>query len=405
MLTGRRATRVAERGVWPAGRRLARPRAAGRPLARLLVGGLLLLAVACGGGAEGVGAAVDPPATSAPPPVRIMIVGDSITHESAGDYTWRYRLAKHLERTAPGRVDFVGDRADLWDNVADVGGSLDYPDPDFDREHHARWGISIKDQLDLGDVLRRIPADVILFAAGANDLSYYTNPPDTIAVLRRVIDTARAANPDITFIVGHVLTRADFSTNEFNLPGAPEFNKLLDATAPSWSTAASRVLVARTDEGWNPFVHAWDGSHPTPDGEVLIARGFADALAGLGIGEPYGPVASGISWPGTGRAPTAVPDGPTRVRLAWPATPGATQYIVEQRSVSAGERTFARAPASVAGYQWTSGELPPGVTMAYRVVPAKGRMIGKPGPEVVITVGFPAPVAAGAAGAGGVPGG
>ena len=38
-----------------------------------------------------------PPTVADPAPVRIMVVGDSITEGSSGDWTWRYRLAKYLD--------------------------------------------------------------------------------------------------------------------------------------------------------------------------------------------------------------------------------------------------------------------------------------------------------------------
>ncbi|MBL7501036.1 GDSL family lipase [Frankia sp. CNm7] len=318
-----------------------------------------------------------------------MIVGDSITHESAGDYTWRYRLAEHLARTAPGRVDFVGDRADVWDNVADKGGSTDYADPRFDREHHALWGDSLRNEVPaIEAAVRATPADVVLVLLGANDLTYWTLPADTVVLMKQFIDNVRRVNPRMTFVLGHVLPRADFRDNSLNLPQAGVFNSLVDEQAAAWSTPASKVVVARTEIGFDPLRDAWDGSHPTPHGELLIARGFADALASLGLGAPFGPVPDNVPWPGTGRPPTVAQAAPgdTRVTLTWPATPGATQYVVERRVVSWNEQAFIRVPASVSGYSWTSDPLLPGVTVAYRVVPMKGRMAGQPGPSVDYTV-------------------
>lgn len=46
------------------------------------------------------------------PVERIMVVGDSITQGSSGDYTWRYRLWRHLTDRGV-RVDLVGPRDDL----------------------------------------------------------------------------------------------------------------------------------------------------------------------------------------------------------------------------------------------------------------------------------------------------
>ena len=44
--------------------------------------------------------------------MRILIVGDSMTQGSAGDWTWRYGLWKHLD-DADVDVDFVGPNDDL----------------------------------------------------------------------------------------------------------------------------------------------------------------------------------------------------------------------------------------------------------------------------------------------------
>jgi len=383
--TSRLRGRAAHR-VQTASRVQPERRATGRTrLARAVPLAAAALLAGCSAGA----APGRPVAASAQPPLRILIIGDSITHESAGDYTWRYRLAQHLERTARGQVDFVGDHDDIWDNVADKSGSYDYADPDFDRQHHARWGDSLRNEVPhIADAARANPADVMLVALGANDLAYFTQPPDTAVLMRQLIDNVRQVNPNMTFVVAHVLTRADFNDDSMNLPGAPPFNAILDAQAPGWSTPTSKVVVARTDLGWNPLRDAWDGSHPTPDGEEIIARGFADALAGLGIGADYGPLPAHIPWPGIGRAPVVVPAaaGDTRVTLTWPATPGATQFIVERQVVTWHEPGFTAAPGSVAGYTWTSDPLVPGVTVAYRVVPMKGRMAGSPSPATTYTV-------------------
>jgi lysophospholipase L1-like esterase len=362
-----------------------------RPVGVTRRAGLTALATAAlAAGCSAAPARPKAPTPPAAPPVRIMIVGDSITHESAGDYTWRYRIWQHLQLTAPGRAHFVGDRDDVWDNVADRGGCYDYADPHFDRWHHARWGDSLRDETPvIGEVVRAHPADLMMIAIGANDLSYWTVPVDTATLLRRFLDNVRAVNPAMTFVIGHVLDREDFSNDTMNLPNAPIFNTILDTQAASWSTSTSRVLVADTDRAWNPLVHAWDGSHPTSDGEMIITRGFADALAGLGLGKPFGPLPAHIPWPGVGRAPTAVPvsAGSGRYALAWAATPGATQYVVERQVVSWGEPGFLPQGGGVAGYSWTTDHLLPGVTVAYRVVPWKGRMPGHPGRATTFTVG------------------
>ena len=45
----------------------------------------------------------------APTPLRVMIVGDSITHGEEGDYTWRYRVWEWFRSCVPEvKATFVG---------------------------------------------------------------------------------------------------------------------------------------------------------------------------------------------------------------------------------------------------------------------------------------------------------
>nr|MDT0665676.1 hypothetical protein [Micromonospora sp. DSM 115978] len=178
-----------------------------------------------------------------------------------------------------------------------------------------------------------------------------------------------------------VLDRTDYVGGRNLQPQATAYNAILDGSVAGWSTPRSRVVVARTYDGWDPYAHTWDGSHPNPTGEVYIARGVANALWQLGVGAQYGPIYGRIEWPAVGRAVTAASQ-PNRIALSWGTTPGATSYLIEQRVVSYGEQTFTRLPYGVSATSWTTGALPPGFTAEYRVVPVKGVMIGLPGPAV-----------------------
>ena len=104
--------------------------------------------------------------------IRVMIMGDSITQETTGDYTWRYRLAEHLSLTAPGLVNFVGDRSDVYDDVASKQGSHAYADPLFDSDHSAVWGDALSLEMPKVQALvQKIPTDVLIVALGGNDRS------------------------------------------------------------------------------------------------------------------------------------------------------------------------------------------------------------------------------------------
>src|SRR5260221_13187745 len=60
--------------------------------------------------------------------VRIMIVGDSISEGSSGDYTWQYRLYEDL-RADGVSPQMVGPYNWLFNNVTNVDGDCSYADP------------------------------------------------------------------------------------------------------------------------------------------------------------------------------------------------------------------------------------------------------------------------------------
>ncbi|KPM52367.1 hydrolase GDSL [Frankia sp. R43] len=331
------------------------------------------------------GTVVTSPAAVAATQTRVMILGDSITHQTAGDYTWRYRLAQHLNLSAPGAVNFVGDRIDVWDNTANTAGSNDYVDAWFDRDHHAVWGDATRTERDAVEgLLRATPADVLIVALGANDLTYFSTPQQAADDMLALINNARRVNPDIDVVVAQVLDRSDYVGGRDLQAQATAYNTLLDQQVGNWQTSTSKVVVARDYAAWNPYQHTWDGSHPNPTGDFVIASAVANALAQLGIGTTFGPLYGTVPWPGTGRAVTAV-GKPGQHTLTWAATPGATAYLVEQRVLSYGEQTFYRLPYALAAKPgtntWTTGTLPAGLRIEYRVVPIKGNMTGQAGPS------------------------
>ena len=319
-------------------------------------------------------------------PTRIMIVGDSASIGSTNDYTWRYRLWKHLERTAPGTVDFVGERNDLYDFQGQQYGSQDYLDPAFDRDHHAHWGRALREEKNTIDwALGLNQADVLLLMMGAIDLAYFSTPQQVVDDVHALISRARTVNPDIDVVVGHLVTVCDFWSETVYLQAeSAAYNQILDASVAGWSTPTSRVTTAAVDVGWNPRAMTWDCGHPNPDGEIHIAAAFADALASWGIGAPYGPRPTGVPWPVTGTTPTAV-ERPHGVELSWAPVPGAVAYYLQARVLSWGQQEFEQLPWVVWENRWSTDQLEPGWVIDWRVVPVKGSMIGQPGGHVRAT--------------------
>ena len=230
----------------------------------MLVVGVLLLTV------------VGLPARSPDGPVRILLVGDSITQGQAGDWTWRYRLWQALQQAGEREVDLVGPADDLRN------GSQDYRDPEFDRDHAALWGAPLSPPAyDVGDLGRDHRPDVAVIELGVNDLGWQREQPVEVAAgMTALIQELRGAAPGVDVVVVRVPVRA--------VPGVEELNDLYDDVAAELDTTDERVVVARADDGFvsdpaSPEPDTYDGLHPNARGEVKIAAAVADALEELGI--------------------------------------------------------------------------------------------------------------------------
>ncbi len=281
----------------------------------VLMGTLVVMAVLGVLVAEGQDSGDEPEKT------RILIVGDSISQGSAGDYTWRYRLWKHLRDTGV-RFDFVGPRDDLYDNVSGTFGGHDYADPAFDQDHAARWGTTVAQARSLiREQVAAYEPDVVLVLLGTNDLAWLKAGPDDVARgLRDLVRRARLARPDVGFVVGRV--------PEDGLPDAAELNAQVEGLPASMSTPESQVAVASTDAGFTEPGDTWQPFHPNARGELKIAAAMADALSTLGVGSPYPrPLPEVPLGPRTAPVLMAAA-GDGEAALSWSAAPGATDYYV-----------------------------------------------------------------------------
>lgn len=116
-------------------------------------------------------------------PVRVLVVGDSMTQGSQGDWTWRFRLWQHFQEAGLD-VHFVGPRTDIWEE------SQNYVDPHFDRDHASKWGLSlallsadypIGIGQTIADLVEDYHPDVVLELLGVNDLTFLNESPKNSA--------------------------------------------------------------------------------------------------------------------------------------------------------------------------------------------------------------------------------
>jgi lysophospholipase L1-like esterase len=316
------------------------------------------------------------PAQAAVP--RIMVVGDSISQGSSGDFTWRYRLHKNL--VAQGvSVDMVGPRNDIFNNVTGVQGDTRYADPSFDRDHDAVWGRAAVQEKDTiaGEVSAAAP-DYMLLLLGINDIVWLTDAAGADAALRALITNARTAKPNLKIVMGKVLPTTRAVTDAPFAAKVDDLNSRIAAIASSMSTGASPIAVAATPTGFVAADDTYDGVHPNARGELKIAAAFQDALAAkfaLGAAFPR-PLPGVMTGPRT--APTlSVTNGNGSAGLAWTESPGATGYWVWTRNVIEAE-SFHKLPLplTMSYNPWTAGLLSNGGVYEFKLETTKGDNTG-----------------------------
>lgn len=299
-------------------------------------------------------------------PVRILLVGDSVTQGSAGDWTWRYRLWEHLVAD-DADVDFVGP-ADTLAGPPPALPNQEYADPDFDRTHAAHWGDAFYDtQWPIGDLVETYEPDVVVELLGVNDLVGGKTPDEVLAELSDFVTTAQQVDPDVDVVLGQL--------SQSWQPGVPDYNAGLPGLAQELGTDDSRVVVATAPTDFVEDVDTWDAAHPTATGEVKIAASVADALAELDIGTNYPRPFPTVDPVPIGTPDLAVVPGPTSAALTWTLPPGTDQTWVWVRDATL-NGAWERRTYALGGTTWTDQGLVSGHTYEYRVQPAKGASLG-----------------------------
>jgi hypothetical protein len=313
---------------------------------------------------------------------RIMIVGDSITSGSSGDYTWQYRLYQHL-RADGVSPQMVGPYGWLYNNVTRADGDCSYADPMFERANDAYWGMPLwQEESAIKAKVAKYRPDYLLELLGLDDFAFFgKTQPQMASYLAGFIGQARAANPHIRIVLGIILPDSRTQDSATFAASIAAFNNTISATASQLSTAASPIAVANDAAGFNVAADTWDGSHPNANGEVRIAAGFANALArrfGLGSAYPT-PFPVLPTGPLTRPQLTASAGGnPGSALLSWTLAPGATGYYAFLKDVTAGDTAFMRLPWQLTPTQspWTARLLTSGDTYDFQLQACKGTDCG-----------------------------
>jgi len=323
---------------------------------------------AVGAATAGVSSAATQPAPCPPVPgqpsggsVRIMIVGDSISEGSSGDYTWQYRLYEHL-RADGVSPQMVGPYNWLFNNVTNVDGDCSYADPRFENAHDARWGMTLfSEKAVIGGKVATYRPSYLLVLLGLDDIYWYgVSQSGMAANLKSFIAAARAARPRIRIVLGLIPPDIHQQTDPAFAASIASYNQTISSTAAQLSTIASPIAVAQDGTDINVAADLWDGTHPNANGEVKIAAGFTvrpSSTAGQAV-------------------------------LSWTLSPGAEGYYVYLRDVTRGETAFTQLPWPLSPAQdpWTAGLLTTGDTYAFKLQACKGADCGAFSNVATVTV-------------------
>ena len=219
---------------------------------------------------------------SAPPqPVvlRVLPLGDSITHGNSKSRTYRYSLwTKFIDSglNADGIFfDFVGlqnsnhNRDPVWP---------DYRGHSFDRDHEGHSGWRAEQVLgSLPMWLESYTPEIVLLHLGTNDVFANESTLSTISEIGQLIDVLRADNPTVTVLLAKIIPTRDPISNQ----RISELNQQIDGVAALKSTAESPVIVVDQNSGFNVGEDTYDGIHPNLAGEEKMAQKWFDAIVAI----------------------------------------------------------------------------------------------------------------------------
>jgi hypothetical protein len=250
------------------------------PSWRYLVAVAVLIGVVCGalGYTLGIWARKSPGRVlrSGITPIRVLVVGDSISQGSESMHTWRYRLWEWFQaNNVP--VTFVGpfhrtrlQQEDLSTGVplpvplAGAGDEINGPtamdsgyaldvEPEFLRTgsaHFAIWGREVAHNLDIiSQQIHDYRPDYLLVELGFNDLTWASREPDQLLqLMEQFIGMARAASPELRFAVANVPQKSKFRDLDVR---TRQYNEKLRKSIPMWSKSSSPVELVEFREAYS----------------------------------------------------------------------------------------------------------------------------------------------------------
>ncbi|KAK1656809.1 fibronectin type III domain-containing protein [Colletotrichum godetiae] len=233
-----------------------------------------------------------------PRPVRVMIVGDSMSHGREGDFTWRYRLWQWLNEESI-NFEFVGpykgtktpDQPHSPQPPALKDDPLPAPDApidhggyaagvQFNSHHFSVWGRQVTQCKDLiEEQVARFRPDYLLVMLGFNDMGWgVADAENTLDAMKELVFNARAAKSNVKFALADVPMRTPVDGAERLPPMVEEYNQLLRISIEKWTALESPIELVEVRRRYLCSEGSYDGLHPSALGEFQISKAFAHTL-------------------------------------------------------------------------------------------------------------------------------
>lgn len=253
----------------------------------------------------------------APLPVKIMPLGDSITHGV-------------LDRSDPNNVE-AGYRYFLYKKLKDNGYSVDFVGSlrggpadldDKDHEGHKGWGIGFYTVPNpIPSIARLIDTwlinhkpDIILMMLGTNDMVEPSVQPDLLSApdrLNSLIDKIIATSPNTHIIIS---TIPPFASQDVNVNRIDPYNEGLIRIINNKRSEGKKVSLVDIRNLIIPATDLVDGVHPNNIGYEKIANSFYNELVKL--------LSNGISSPAPVKSPIPTPSSTPVVKPSIAISPG-----------------------------------------------------------------------------------
>ncbi len=219
--------------------------------------------------------------------LRILALGDSITHAEINRASYRYPLWKKLI-DANIEFDFVGSmNTQLSTYSTGTPPQPGYKGQTFDPDHEGHFAWQASDIAygrnpnnntgsgSLSEWLQTYDFDMALIHLGTNDVFYRQSNSQITGELKDVIRALRKDNPKAIVLLATLIPT---SKKEAYRKGVESLNTVIPSLVSEMNTRASPVILVDQFADFDAQTETYDGIHPNALGEEKMAQRWFDAI-------------------------------------------------------------------------------------------------------------------------------